>query len=85
VRLLHRWWKGVGALPVALALSGCAAGEAGRSQAPASGISIEVHAYGNVTVSLKGDGNGKGTAAPESTATQDLKADGKLDVTVPVK
>ena len=74
-----------GLLPVLalVALSGCATGEAGRSQAPASGITIEAREGSTVTVNITGDANGRGMAAPESEATQTATTSVTPTVTVP--
>ena len=67
----------------AMLAQGCAAAEAGRSQAPASGISVVAHEGSTVNISITGDANGRGQSAPESTATQTPTNTVTPTVTVP--
>jgi ABC-type glycerol-3-phosphate transport system substrate-binding protein len=71
----------------ALLLAGCASGEQGRSTTPAAGFTIHADRGSTVYVLIHGDGNAKGTAAPENASSgQEVKGpDVKVDATVPLR
>lgn len=73
------------AVLAAAAASGCVAGEQGRATAPAAGFTLELHncPHTRILVGLWGDGNAKGTAAPDTT-TGDQAVRGH-DVQLPVR
>jgi hypothetical protein len=75
------------ALLAVLLLGGCASGEQGRSSTPAAGFTVHAERGSTVLVYILGDGNAKGTAAPENAASgQDVKGpDVKVDAQVPVR
>ena len=82
---MYRWWWGMACLVGGATNSGCSTPEAGRSQAPASGITIEAREGSSVTVNITGDANGRGQSAPESAATQTATTTVDATASVPVK
>lgn len=74
-----QWWKGAFALPL---LAGCAAGSAGQSEAPASGLTVRVEKARSVITIIVGDGDATATAAPEAKTEGQSVTGPKVDAKV---